>query len=254
MIQRGITAVVPVKGNSSRLKNKNILPFGDSNLLLHKIRQLKQVEGISEIIVSSDSDEMLQYGMDEGVRAVKRPKQYADESQPFGRFLEYVCGIMEYDNLMWACCTSPLVTPELYNRAIKLYYEKRKEGYDSLITVQKYQHFLLDREGPMNFSRGLKHVNSQDLPVYYYFTNGIILAPRENVLEWKYHFGPNVYRMEVSQDEAIDIDTYWDYVCAKAFLDEHNKNYSEGGRTLKVVRKMQRGRLGAWSCRPEEAA
>lgn len=29
-----ITAVIPVKGNSTRLPNKNILPFGDSNLLL----------------------------------------------------------------------------------------------------------------------------------------------------------------------------------------------------------------------------
>ena len=40
-----ITAVVPVKGNSTRLPNKNILPFGDSNLLQHKIEQLKQVKG-----------------------------------------------------------------------------------------------------------------------------------------------------------------------------------------------------------------
>ena len=54
-----ITAVVPVKGSSSRLPNKNILPFGDSNLLQHKIEQLKKVKGLHEIIVSSDSDEML---------------------------------------------------------------------------------------------------------------------------------------------------------------------------------------------------
>lgn len=42
-----ITAVIPVKGDSSRLKNKNILPFAESNLLIHKIRQLKQVEELA---------------------------------------------------------------------------------------------------------------------------------------------------------------------------------------------------------------
>ena len=54
-----ITAIIPVKGDSSRLSHKNILPFGDSNLLIHKIRQLKAVSEVRNIIVSSDSDEML---------------------------------------------------------------------------------------------------------------------------------------------------------------------------------------------------
>ena len=51
-MNKTITAVIPVKGNSTRLPNKNILPFGDSNLLQHKIEQLKHVEGLHEIIVS----------------------------------------------------------------------------------------------------------------------------------------------------------------------------------------------------------
>lgn len=217
MEQKGITAVIPVKEQSSRLKDKNILPFADSNLLIHKIRQLKAVEGISEIVVSSDSEQMLQMGSEEGVRAEKRPKQFADESEPFGYFLDYICGIMNEDHLMWACCTSPMVEPHLYEKAIQLYFEKLQEGFDSLITVQKYQHFLLDEHGPMNFRRGLGHKNSQELPAYDFFTNGIILAPKKSVQEWNYHFGPKVYRMEVSQREAVDIDTYWDYITAKAF-------------------------------------
>ena len=43
------TAVVPVKKNSSRLPNKNILPFADDNLLVHKIKQLKKVKEMLEI-------------------------------------------------------------------------------------------------------------------------------------------------------------------------------------------------------------
>ncbi len=45
-----ITAVVPVKGNSSRLPNKNMFTFGDSILLQHKSELLKQVKGLHEII------------------------------------------------------------------------------------------------------------------------------------------------------------------------------------------------------------
>lgn len=220
IVKNGISAVIPVKADSSRLRNKNILPFGDNNLLIHKIRQLKKADGIDEIIVSSDSEEMLNMAREENVRAVKRPEMYANETQPFGYFLKYICDIMEYDTLMWACCTSPLVETFRYEEAVKTYNHKINKGYDSLITVMKYQHFLLDENGPMNFSRGLEHKNSQDLPVYYYFTNGIILSKREDVLKWHYHFGPNVYKMEVSQMESIDIDTYEDYIIAKAFYNE----------------------------------
>lgn len=219
-----ISAVIPVKKNSSRLPNKNILPFAESNLLIHKIHQLKEVDKISEIIVSSDSDEMLNMAEQEGVKAIKRPQKYADESQPFGLFLEYICNIIEGKHLLWACCTSPMVVPALYKKAINMYEKRLDEGFDSLITVQTYQHFLLNEKGPINFSRGLKHVNSQDLPKYYYFTNGIILSPKENVKKWKYHFGPKVYMLEIAQNEAIDIDTYWDYIIAKAFYEESKVN------------------------------
>lgn len=217
---KNLTAIVPVKGSSSRLKNKNILPFADSNLLIYKIRQLKKLNEVDEILVSSDSDEMLRMAFEEGVRAVKRPSKYADESEPFGNFLEYLMGVMEYDHLLYACCTSPLIQENTYRKAIDLYFKGLSTGYDSLISVYKYQHFLLDDNGPMNFSRGLKHVNSQNLPIYYNFTCGIVMSPRESVIKWKYHFGPDVYKMEVAQEEAIDIDTYWDYVAAKAYYEE----------------------------------
>lgn len=32
------TAIIPVRAGLRRLPNKNILPFGDSNLLINKIR------------------------------------------------------------------------------------------------------------------------------------------------------------------------------------------------------------------------
>ena len=51
-----VTAVIPVKGDSSRLPHKNMLPFAGSNLLIHKIRQLKEVKDITSIVVSSESD------------------------------------------------------------------------------------------------------------------------------------------------------------------------------------------------------
>lgn len=215
-MDKSITAIIPVKGNSTRLPNKNILPFADSNLLIHKIRQLKQVEEITDIIVSSDSDEMLQMGLDEGVQAIKRPIQYANESVPFGMFLEYISDEMPNAHILWACATSPCVEPYLYKHAIKTYFEKLEEGYDSLMTCEPYQTYLMDENGPLNFQMGLAHKNSEQLPKLYHFTNGINLAPRPMLKEWHYNYGPNAYRLIINKREAADIDDVYDYEMAKA--------------------------------------
>ena len=215
-MEKTITAVVPVKGNSSRLPGKNILPFGDSNLLIHKIRQLKQVKSITDIIVSSDSDEMLAMAEKEGIIAMKRPERYADESVPFGRFLDYLCEVLPNQHILWACVTSPLVEPYLYKNAIDLYFEKLEEGYDSLITLEAKQTFFMDKNGPLNFKTGLEHKNSEFLEPIYHFTNGINIAPKAKIAQWHYNYGPNPYKMMVNKREAADIDDIFDYVCALA--------------------------------------
>jgi N-acylneuraminate cytidylyltransferase len=215
-----ITAVVPVKKNSSRLPNKNILPFGDSNLLVHKIRQLKQIEAVNKIVVSSDSEEMLIMAEREGVIPLLRPKQYADESLPISEFLLYLCDNIKGQHIMFSCATSPLVDSELYKRAIEIYWQKLSEGYDSLVTVCPFQHYLMDDNGPFNFSRGREHTNSQQLRKLYLFTNGIQLTPREKMREWGDRIGLHPYLMEVSKNESIDIDDIYDYEFAKSIYQK----------------------------------
>ena len=47
-----ITALIPVRKGSQRVKNKNIKKFSDSNLLKIKIEQLKKIKSINNIVVS----------------------------------------------------------------------------------------------------------------------------------------------------------------------------------------------------------
>ena len=219
-MSKKITAVVPVKKNSSRLPGKNLLPFGNSTLLEQKIEQLKRISNISRIIVSSDSEEMLDKALSMEVEAIKRPLDLADESRPLSEFFDYICTLIDEGHLMWACCTSPLFGVSLLRKAVSLYFEKIDQGFDSLITVTPFKHYLLDENGPMNYSLGNNHVNSQFLPNIYVFTNGVLLAPIQDVKIWRYNYGDNPFRMEIGQAEAIDIDTYFDYLSARAWYDE----------------------------------
>lgn len=215
-----ITAIIPVRAGSRRLKNKNIAPFADSNLLLNKIEQLKQVSKISSIVVTSDSDDMLSMALNSGVLTHKRSFEYCDEqTKTFGEVVRHVCENVEGEHILWATCTSPLVEPCLYSQAIDEYLDCLSNGYDSLVSFEEVKRYIWDEKGPVNYELGVKHVPSQQLPPLYFVTDGILLAPRLKMIEWCYFHGVNPKRFIIDKRSSVDIDDGLDLACAKAWLD-----------------------------------
>lgn len=217
---RKITAIVPVRAGSRRLKNKNIAPFAGTNLLVYKIEQLKKVDQVDEIVVSSDSEIMLQMAKESGATIHKRAPEFCDETtKTFGEVVRHIAENVDGDDILWATCTSPLVTPKIYSRAIAEYYPALQAGFDSLVSFEVIKRYLWDDHGPLNYELGLKHVPSQELPNLYIVTDGILLAPRKKMIEWSYFHGPNPYRFIVDKRTGCDIDDGLDLATARAWLD-----------------------------------
>ncbi|MDR0784484.1 MAG: hypothetical protein LBE74_01185 [Treponema sp.] len=212
-----VTAIVPARGGSARLKDKNIARFADTNLLLFKIDQLKRVSLINRIVVSSDSETMLEMAANAGVETQRRPAEYCDEkTKTFGETVEWVTSNLEGEHILWATCTSPLTDAEDYQKAIAKYFEIAGV-YDSLVSFEALKRFVWDEKGPINYVPGQGHVSSQDLPALFVKTCGISIAPRRDMIRWKYDHGANPYRFILDKRAAIDIDDVYDLVCARAW-------------------------------------
>jgi CMP-N,N'-diacetyllegionaminic acid synthase len=231
MKKETFVAIIPARAGSRRLKNKNIMPFGDSNLLVHKIRQLKQVPSIDRIVVSSDSDEYLAMAEAEGVIGHKRAGEFAIEGEgqtkSFGEFVKYAAENVEGDHIVWCQPTSPLVTPEVYEDAIQKYKENVPSLHDSLASVEAFQKHMWDDKGPINYERGAKHVLSQQLPVWYFVT-GVFIAPRQKMIEWVHNIGPNPYKYRLKKINCNDIDDELDLDVARAWHDRVCSCLTEG--------------------------
>ena len=219
-----ITAIIPVREGSRRLPNKNISPFGNSNLLLHKIEQLKKVQSISRIVVTSDSDVMLEMAKEVGVEIHKRDIEYCDEkSKSFGEVVKHVCENVLGTHILWAPCTSPLVLPANYHEGILEYYNSLKNGYDSLVSVEPFKRYIWNDFGPINYKLGTKHLPSQELEQLYFISDGIILAPRTKMIEWSYFHGINPKRFVLDKIHCVDIDDKLDLEVAKAWWSQISK-------------------------------
>lgn len=216
-----ITAVIPVRGGSTRLKNKNIRPFADSSLLEIKINQLKKVEKIDRIVVSSDSDEMLALAERMGVVASKRPREYCDEkSKTFNEVVEYIArNQVDSEVMMWVPCVCPLLSGSRILEGINR-FEKILLGEiegDSVVTAKLIKEYIFDESGPVNFDVDY-HVPSQQLPAWHIITNGFFIARRKDMEEWKFVYGKRPILCEVDKLEAIDIDDEIDFRMAEYFV------------------------------------
>ena len=66
-------AIIPARGGSKGIPNKNIIDFCGKPLLAWSIEQAKAVPGIASVWVTSDSDLILATASQFGARTIARP-------------------------------------------------------------------------------------------------------------------------------------------------------------------------------------
>lgn len=205
-IDKDVVAVVPVREGSTRIKNKNFLPFGDHPTLIHrKIEHLKAAGCFEHIYLSSDSTKVKEIADECGVEFLER-EPFMCTSAP--RWSDVVCHILNTvpgnPHCMWAMVTSPLFVR--YKEAVQCYLHNLNKN-DSLVGVKKIQEYLIDEKGrPLFYSFGDWHPYSNELFPLYAINDTVFIAPKSHQIKWRYWLGIKPYLFEGTHLESIDIN------------------------------------------------
>ncbi len=81
-MSKDLIAIIPARGGSKRLKNKNIYPLHGLPLIAYTIKALEASAYVEEIYVSSDSQEILDVSSEYGALPLLRSKQNSDDKTP----------------------------------------------------------------------------------------------------------------------------------------------------------------------------
>ena len=108
-MNKKIIAIVPVRKGSKRIKNKNFKKFAKSNLLEIKLKSLKKVNLINQIVVSTDSPIAIRIAKKFKVSYHIREKYFASSKCTNSEFFENLAESIEGDFLMYTPCTAPLL-------------------------------------------------------------------------------------------------------------------------------------------------
>ncbi len=209
---RKITAVIPVRKGSVRVKNKNLKPFAGSTLLEIKIKQLKMLPEISDIIVSSDCEKMLAIASSLGVQTHVRDDYYASSEASNSEFFENLAKSIDAEYIMYSPVTCPLISLETYRDCISEF--KKNEDIESLVTASNVKHHMWLDGSPINYNISLSP-NSQDLPDILAVTYGICILSKENMIKYRNVVTRNPTFKVLDEIESVDIDTEFDFMVAE---------------------------------------
>ena len=213
-------AIIVAKGESKRLPGKNLLPFGDSTLIGHKVKMLRQCQRIDRVIVGSDSQEILAEAASAGAEVIMRDALYCDESRCSANdMIADMAGRVKSDDAnawaVWAHCTNPLVKPKTYDAAIEKFGSVGMH-HDSLCSVTAEHRHAWFAGSPLNFDpKAAAHQCAADLHPVLHQNGAIFIQTLQRFRETRYFYGKRPVLFAIDATEAWDIDTREEYELAR---------------------------------------
>lgn len=215
------TALIAVREGSNRVLRKNIRNFAGSSLLKIKIEQALAVKSIDDVVVSSDSDEMLELAQKLKVKTIKRPKVFCTDSVEMKKVYKHLAENIESDHIVYLHVTSPLLKNETLKNALET-YKNMKSDYSALASVEHIMKYIWFEQRAINYDPK-NHPRSQDLDKYYVLNFAINIIPREDMIKTESILGNNFYPYFISEIESIDVDTELQFDFAEYIYKKINR-------------------------------
>jgi CMP-N-acetylneuraminic acid synthetase len=212
LLENKIIAMVPVRAGSTRVLNKNTRKFADTNLLDLKLKVLKKVQGINQIIVSTDCEIAAEIANKQNVKIQWRNNYYAGSNITNDQHWLHIAKTTPGDIVFLAQVTSPLLRVSSIQNALNFYLNSNI--YDSLNSVTAEKKFLWKDMKPINYNIN-QTPKSQDLPNIVSLNFAITIIKKQVMIKRKNVIGFNPSFFELDKVESLDIDDLIDFNIAE---------------------------------------
>jgi CMP-N-acetylneuraminic acid synthetase len=222
-----IAALVPMRHHSQRVPGKNYRLIAGKPLYQHVIENLLQVGEISQVVVDTDSPEIMK-GLAANfpqVRVIERPETLRADDLSMNEILIHDVQQLPEEHYLQTHSTNPLVSPNTIARAIRSYLDNLR-NFDSLFAVTQIKVRLWDAEGkPINHDPNVL-LQTQDLPPIYEENSCFYIFSKQNLITRRNRLGQRPAMFEISREEAWDIDEEIDFQIVELLLRQRGAESS----------------------------
>lgn len=222
--------VIPARGGSKRILRKNLKDFCGKPIISYSIQNALKCGIFSEVIVSSDDKEILEYATTLGATTLTRPSHLSDDHAGTREVILHAIDFLDstLNVESFVCClyaTAPLLDSNTLKNAFLQAKKKAQDCYCFSAVEYDYSPFrafkIIKDKNVMLFKEHFDK-RSQDLQKIYhdagqfYFAKVKIWKERVNIFEDSYSF-------ILPQSQVQDIDTLDDWNLAELKYKALNK-------------------------------
>lgn len=216
-----IKALVPMKGHSERVSNKNIRILAGKPTFHWIVEALSKSKYIDEIIINTDSEEIAENAQANfKVTVLKRPEYLLGDMVSIQPLIEYDLSKTTGAFYLQTHSTNPLVTTETIDKAIESFFSQNIHDALFSVTPIKTRYYWKDGTGINHDPKVL--IRTQDLDAIYEENSCIYIFSKETNQRVKNRLGSNPMMFSMDKLEAVDIDTIEDFIWAEHLLKNKN--------------------------------
>lgn len=216
-------AIIPARGGSKRLPEKNIKLLDGLPLIVHSILFARaNATIIDEIYVTTDDAQIKKIALQYGAKVIDRPAELSGDFEPTVSALKHALSIItEVENVVLLQPTNPLRPENLLKEAFEIFI---KENHESLFAVsqdhQKFGKIVNNKFLPFNYEIGQR---SQDLEPLY-FENGLLYITKAKLILEDIIISKNAFPLQINHPFAtVDIDTQEDFDYAEYLIKKYKR-------------------------------
>ena len=223
-----IMAIIPARGGSQGIKNKNIIEFNGKPLIFWTIKAALNSKYIDKIVVSTDSREIKDVAEKNGIKVNKlRPKKFSTSKATTLSVLKYELELQKKlnyipDIVITLQPTSPLRSTEDIDLAISIFLKNKRA--DSLVSCVKIPHnynpesLMIIKNGLLKETPFSKKIYKRQKKNKYYARNGAAIYISKREILSKNIIGGRILPFEMNHIKSIDIDEKIDLKIAELYL------------------------------------
>lgn len=215
-----VMAIIPARSGSKRLKNKNVRDFKGKPLIEWTIQAACQSMMFAQVIVTSDSEEILAIAKRNGcVSHLRSTKLASDTASTVDVVTDVITSHKGFDKFVLLQPTSPLRTKEDIIEVCEIASTRQEVTSVVSVTVQEHSPLWscqINEKGEMEFiSDGIALTKrSQDLPSYYRLNGAIYLQDIEVFEQQRSFINKDTVAYVMPSERSVDIDTEYDFSLA----------------------------------------
>jgi len=220
-----LTALLPMKAHSARVKSKNFRDIGGKPLFGWILDTLARTQAIDQIVINTDARDILaDNGLKDGDYGGKvlirdRKPEICGDFVSMNLVLEDDIKNLQSDYYLMTHTTNPLLSVETIRAMIERFDKAHESGEaDSLFTVNKHQTRFYTPEGKAINHDPANLIRTQDLPPYLEENSVCYLFTPESFASTQARIGEKPILFETPALESIDIDEQSDWFVAESIL------------------------------------